>query len=114
LKPLDLPALGDILRKAVTRHAGWPVFWAPQQADIAPREVDGTIECWLARDRDSDAGRADFWRAAPDGRFFLIRGYQEDGQETFSPRTIMDTTRPRPCCMPKNWRRWCGRMTTAA
>jgi HipA-like protein len=41
-----------------------------------------------------DAAHCDFWRAAPTGRAFTIRGYQEDGQETFPPRTIFDTTLP--------------------
>ncbi|WP_188971160.1 helix-turn-helix transcriptional regulator [Neoroseomonas lacus] len=101
LKTLSLTAFEEILDKAVTRHTGWPVFWVPQRPEIAPREVDGTIECWLAPEGHegiergfSDAAHSDFWRAAPSGRLFLIRGYQEDSQETFSPGTIMDTTLP--------------------
>ncbi len=101
LKSPDLTAFEDILRKSVTRHTGWPVFWVPQRPDIAPREVDGMIECWLAPSDNADidrgfddAAHCDFWRAAPNGRLFLIRGYQEDSQETFSPGTIMDTTLP--------------------
>ncbi|MBX6382453.1 MAG: helix-turn-helix transcriptional regulator [Microbispora sp.] len=101
LKTLSLTAFEEILDKAVTRHTGWPVFWVPQRPEIAPREVDGTIECWLAPDGHeginrgfSDAAHSDFWRAAPSGRLFLIRGYQEDSQETFPPGTIMDTTLP--------------------
>jgi hypothetical protein len=63
--------------------------------------VDGVIECWLPpgdkRDFDRpfyDAAHCDFWRAAPSGRMLLIRGYQEDTQETFPPGTIFDTTLP--------------------
>jgi transcriptional regulator with XRE-family HTH domain len=102
LKSVSLTDYESLLRKAVPRHTGWPVFWVPTRADIAPKEVDGTIECWLAPEGvEDDVERAfndpahcDFWRAAPSGRLFLIRGYQEDGQETFAPGTIMDTTLP--------------------
>ncbi len=101
LRTPSLTAFGVILDKAVTRLTGWPVFWVPQRPEIAPREVEGTIECWLApKGHDSvktsldDAAHSDFWRATPSGRLFLIRGYQEDSQETFSPGTIMDTTLP--------------------
>jgi hypothetical protein len=75
--------------------------WVPQRPDIAPREVDGTIECWLAPngregiDRSfSDAAHRDFWHSTPSGRLLLIRGYHEDSQESFSRGTIMDTTVP--------------------
>jgi transcriptional regulator with XRE-family HTH domain len=101
LKSPDLTAFKEILTKAVTRHTGWPPFRVPQRPDIAPREVDGTIECWLAPDGHegidgdfNDAAHSDFWRAAPSGRLFLISGYREDSQETFPPGTIMDTTLP--------------------
>jgi transcriptional regulator with XRE-family HTH domain len=101
LKSPDLTAFKEILIKAVTRHTGWPPFRVPQRPDLAPHEVDGTIECWLAPsghegiDRIfNDAAHSDFWRAAPSGRLFLISGYREDSQETFLPGTIMDTTLP--------------------
>ncbi|MCA3362096.1 MAG: helix-turn-helix transcriptional regulator, partial [Roseomonas sp.] len=80
LKTPSLTAFEAILDKAVTRHTGWPVFWVPQRPEIAPREVDGTIECWLApnghngtRRGFDDAAHSDFWRATPTGRLFLIR-----------------------------------------
>lgn len=100
LKPMRLPEFRDILSKAVTRHTGWPVFWFPSRSEIAPRESDGTIECWLAPESDkaarafNDPAHCDFWRAEPSGRLFLIRGYQEDSEETFPPATILDTTLP--------------------
>jgi len=92
-----LPAL---LRQAVVPHTGWPLFLFPGRAELEPREVDGVIECWL---KPAEAGvnrplgdpaHCDFWRIAPTGRAFLIRGYQEDSQETFTPHTIFDTTLP--------------------
>ncbi len=97
LEPHKLP---DVLRKAVVPHTGWPMFWLPRRAEIAAREIDGTVECWLAPEIDGidrmfeDAAHCDFWRAAPEGRMVLIRGYQEDGQETIPPGTIFDTTLP--------------------
>lgn len=100
LRALSLTEFEEILDKAVTWHTGWPVFLVPTRPEIAPKEVDGTIECWLAPETESigrafdDPARCDFWRAAPEGRLFLIRGYQEDGEETFPPGSILDTTLP--------------------
>lgn len=100
LKAVELHRFKEVLANAVTRHTGWPVFMMPTREDIAPREVDGVIECWLGPsdggvDRAfSDAAHCDFWRAAPEGRMCLMRGYQEDGQETFAPSAIFDTGLP--------------------
>lgn len=100
LKTVTLTDFEELLRKAVTRHTGWPVFMVPTRSEVLPKEVDGTIECWLSPETESvsqafnEPARCDFWRAAPSGRLFLIRGYQEDGQETFPPESIMDTTLP--------------------
>lgn len=100
LKPVQLHALQGLLEQAELRYTGWPVFWVPTRAGLTPREVDGTLECWLAPDAPGivrsfdDAAHCDFWRAAPEGRMVLIRGYQEDGQETFPPGTVFDTTLP--------------------
>jgi transcriptional regulator with XRE-family HTH domain len=98
LRPVSLTEYEAVLRQAVTRHTGWPVFVVMSRPELAPREVDGAIECWLARpgvERAFDgAAHADFWRALPSGRLFLMRGYQEDGQDTFPPGTIFDTTLP--------------------
>jgi transcriptional regulator with XRE-family HTH domain len=102
LKSFTLTQFEDVLRKAITRHTGWPVFLMLSRHQLAPREVDGTIECWLPpadegrieRNFGNDPAHCDFWRAAPSGRLFLIRGYQEDSQETFAPGSVMDTTLP--------------------
>src|SRR5262249_41998219 len=70
------------------------------QNGLEPRDIDGVIECWL-KPKDAGASRAhddpahcDFWRAAPSGQAFIMRGYLEDSQETFAPRTVFDTTLP--------------------
>jgi transcriptional regulator with XRE-family HTH domain len=100
LKTPELRAFEGVLQKAVVRKTGWPPFWLPTRKDIQPREIDGVIECWLAPQGSdiergfSDPAHCDFWRGAPSGRMFLIRGYQEDGNETFPAGTILDTTLP--------------------
>jgi transcriptional regulator with XRE-family HTH domain len=100
LKEVELHRFPGLLRQAVVPHTGWPLFLFPGRPDLEPKEVDGVIECWLKPaeagvDRPlGDPAHCDFWRAAPNGRLFLIRGYQEDSQDTFAPRTIFDTTLP--------------------
>jgi transcriptional regulator with XRE-family HTH domain len=100
LKEVELHKLQQILAQAELRITGWPVFWVPTREGLAPREVDGVVECWLPPSDDGtprahfDAAHCDFWRAAPAGRMFLIRGYQEDSQETFPPATIFDSGLP--------------------
>lgn len=100
LKPIELYKLPPVLKQAVVSHTGWPLFLFPGRAELEPYEIDGTLECWL-KPEDAGANRplgdsahCDFWRATPTGRAFLIRGYQEDSQDTFPPRTIFDTTLP--------------------
>jgi transcriptional regulator with XRE-family HTH domain len=100
LKEVELHKFQQILAEAELRLTGWPVFWVPTRHDLIPREVNGVIECWLRPATDdtprgrSDAAHCDFWRAAPTGRMFLIRGYQEDSEDTFPPATIFDTGLP--------------------
>ena len=97
LKQIELHKLHDMLAEAELRLTGWPTFWVPTRQDLIPQEVDGVIECWLSPSTDRahfDAAHCDFWRAAPTGRMFLIRGYQEDSQETFPPATIFDSGLP--------------------
>ena len=100
LKEIELHQLHQILAEAELRLTGWPAFWVPTRKDLVPREVGGVIECWLPPSNDNmprahaDAAHCDFWRAAPTGRMFLIRGYQEDSQETFPAATIFDSGLP--------------------
>jgi transcriptional regulator with XRE-family HTH domain len=95
LKPIELHELALVLERATIRHAGWPMFLISHRPDLSPQEIDGVLECWLGAGVDRmfyDAAHCDFWRAAPSGRMFLIRGYQEDAQETFPPGSIFDST----------------------
>lgn len=98
IKDIELHKFTGVLRQAVIGHTGWPMFGLPRRPETSAHEIDGVIECWLRPGGDrpytSDAAHCDFWRAAPSGRMVLIRGYQEDSQETIPPGTIFDTTLP--------------------
>lgn len=100
LIPVELHELKEFLRKSVVPHTGWPLFLFSGRSDLEPYEQDGVIECWLkpsdagANRPLGDAAHCDFWRVAPTGRALIIRGYQEDSQDTFPPRTILDMTLP--------------------
>ena len=96
----ELHKLLRIVEKAEVPYTGWPMFITMTRPELAARERDGLIECWIPPARDdlerltTDAAHCDFWRITPTGRAFLIRGYQEDTQDTFKPGTILDTTLP--------------------
>lgn len=79
LVPKSGSELLEALRRSVGRYTGWPPFWVPSRAGIAPYMRDGCIECWLGGE-DGDSAHSDFWRVSPDAKFFLIRGFQEDNQ----------------------------------
>jgi transcriptional regulator with XRE-family HTH domain len=100
LRNPELPELEKLMKKAVIRHTGWPMFVTMTRPEFVPREVDGVIECWVKPGSDeverltADAAHCDFWRAAPSARMFLMRGYQEDSLEAVPPGKIFDTTLP--------------------
>lgn len=83
IAPAQFP---EVLKRSVVSHTGWPSFWFPTRAGIAPYPIDGAVECWLGGDSQTppeqrDAAHSDFWRIHPDGLAFLLRGYQEDGMK---------------------------------
>lgn len=100
LREPSLPELKDAIATNTIRHTGWPLFISMTRHEFEPREVDGVIECWVKppesgiERRLADPAHCDFWRAAPSGRFLIMRGYQEDAQEAVTPGTIFDTTLP--------------------
>ncbi|MBS0234169.1 MAG: helix-turn-helix domain-containing protein [Proteobacteria bacterium] len=100
LKELDLETFKKRLEEAVVPFTGWPLFLFLTRHILEPHEVDDVIECWLKPGTDEferaldNAAHCDFWRASPQGRAFIMRGYQEDTQDTFPPHTVFDTTLP--------------------
>lgn len=93
----EKPTLSDMLRilgSVESHESGWPPWWVPNRKEIAPYPYEGVIECWLAEKERRDVSTSDFWRASPDGRLFLLRGYQEDDADTTKPGTILDLTIP--------------------
>ena len=97
LKFVELQDFEKLLKKVSTYHSRWSPFLVLQQPENKPYEVDGMLECWLKPIKEGvyrDAANSDFWRAAPSGRMFFMRGYKEDCEETFSPKSIFDTILP--------------------
>ncbi|NVJ14290.1 helix-turn-helix domain-containing protein [Myxococcus sp. AM010] len=97
IRPRQGTALLETLQRGVVKHTGWPPFWVPTKPEIAPYPFEGNAECWLGRNREGrDPAHSDFWRASPQGQFFLIRGYEEDGWKNShtSPGTAFDITLP--------------------
>ena len=100
LKNVDLYHFEQILRKIETKYTGWPLFLFLQRQELALKEIDGAIECWIPPDDtgqnrvSTDAAHCDFWRGVPQGRMFSIRGFLEDGEDTFASKSILDTTLP--------------------
>lgn len=72
--PPTLPEFRKILLEVKGSETGWPVWLSLEGRQGMGMHIAGdTIECWL---RDTDS--ADYWRADPRGRLFLIRRLQED------------------------------------
>lgn len=91
----QVPSLAQyrsVLDQSVVRYTGWPPFWLPTRPGIEPYPVDGVIECWIRPDEDyfADPAHSDFWQASPEGRIFLIRGYDEDNVENPAPGSSFD------------------------
>lgn len=74
----DLRRFVAIMREARGHETGWPPWLMPDRSEAGPRPVGGLVECWFSETVFGDAAHADFWRADPEGRLCLIRGFQED------------------------------------
>ena len=90
---LSLNELKVALDATRGRETGWPPWWVPTREEIRPRPRNGGIECWFRDNALREPGHADFWRAEPGVRMFLLRGYQED-EITGEPGTTLDLTLP--------------------
>jgi len=85
--------LQDALVAVEGRETGWPPWWVPTREGIQPEIRDGGIECWFREDAARNFGHSDFWRAEPELKLFLLRGYQEDGI-TGAPASVLDPVLP--------------------
>ncbi len=98
LRPVELSEFRQIMERAEQKQRNFPLFGGAPPA--APYSFDDVLEYWVAPDNKPskhtlvERAYCDFWRAAPTGRFVMIHNYLEDAQETFKPRTILDTTLP--------------------
>lgn len=77
----SLSDLIQILNAVRGAESGWPAWWVPTRPEIAPRPYRGEIECWLRDTYFKDPAHSDFWRVSPKGMLYLLRGYQEDGND---------------------------------
>ena len=93
------PSLSELraLLLRAPRTTGWSPFLSLSRAPFRPVIKDKVVECWLGwpeADRSlTDAAYADFWQVGRDGRAYLRRGFQEDGED-FEPGTMFDVTLP--------------------
>lgn len=101
LKLLSNSELKVALERSVLPVTGWPIFLFLTRSGLKPYDQDEAVQCWIKPEDGGggirmfgDAGHCDFWRVSPEGRAMTIRGYQEDGEDTFPPGTIFDTTLP--------------------
>ena len=87
-----------LVRAGQVRHTGWGPFVSLTRQGLSPQPVDDAIEAWLGpvdADRfQRDAGHCDFWRVDRNGRFYLLRGLQEDDLDRADPGTLLDVTLP--------------------
>ena len=86
LKFIETEVLITILETKMKHYSGLPPFYSSKNTNHRII-TDDIIECTLNN-------FADFWRADVNGRMVLIRGYQEDLEETFPPQSIFDITIP--------------------
>lgn len=98
LSTATVPELRDMMERSSVRHSGWSPWWVPTRVGIEPYYRDEALECWIGRDGETDAAHSDFWRVSPEGRGYLMRGYQEDGPEVaprgVEPGTTLDLALP--------------------
>ena len=87
----NLTEFQQMLREVSGRETGWPP-WNFSEQGIPFNNV---IELWLTNlETDGTPAHRDFWRAAPDGRLFMLRGYEADGQDNITPGDALDFIRP--------------------
>jgi hypothetical protein len=98
LKPIEGSALLDLLADVPSLSGRSPFHVFSKQSLRPAVDETGEIECWVGRPSEErvfpDAPHADYWRASPQGSCLLLRGYQEDGEESQEPGTFLDLALP--------------------
>jgi hypothetical protein len=91
----SLSEFRDILQRIQGHETGWPP-WLFSSGDEAPAPVGNTVEAFLYNATVfADPAHSDFWRAAPNGFLYLIRGYDDDSNpDRFPPGELFDVTLP--------------------
>ncbi len=96
-----LSSLVEELARVKVPLRGWPLFLLPGRPNEGPYPVDGLVEANLSASWGGDrmlvdAAHQDFWRVSPTGKAFIIRGLQEDGQDSRdrTPGSAFDLTIP--------------------
>lgn len=79
----------ESLRKAKYSYSGWPMWNDLTGGDSYPSR--GNIECLLL---DENPGHCDFWVASPEGRLFILRGYESDSGRKYDLGEKFDVHKP--------------------
>jgi hypothetical protein len=82
-RPMSQPEIVPLLEAVKGSETGWPMWLVLHHRDDGgPRPVSGDVESAIAYGSVfDDPSHADYWRVSPNGRFFLLRGFEEDGRE---------------------------------
>jgi hypothetical protein len=90
LNPGSFPSL---LESADPSFTALPPFLVQHRVGLAPWTFEGSWESLHSNLEPGEWGfkRLDFWRASPEGKFYLRRNYQEDdGTNGRKPHTFLD------------------------
>jgi len=97
ISPPSLGKLLEVMRRAQHRRVGWPAWLIIETPEAKPASVDDDrLELSLIGMEAGSPSHADFWRAAPDGKMYMTRGYPEDdpGRSGFEAGTQFDLVLP--------------------
>lgn len=81
------------------RLTGWTPFLEMNKQEWKPYPYEDFVEAWVGRPVQEDRmyrepAHCDFWRVSPEGKLYTIRGYMEDGWDSYSPGQVFDIILP--------------------
>jgi hypothetical protein len=91
---LDKKELLSVIAKSQGNETGWPAWWVPDRNELRPYPYDDGLECFIGEKNFLEPDHTDFWKASLSGKFYLRRGYREDGIEKYKPGTVFDVLIP--------------------